>query len=151
MKEELYWGKLTWGLFHTIAEKIQHPKELSTLKNLIVIVCHNLPCPHCREHAKTYLKKKPIEKVVKTHVDLKKYLWEFHNVVNVRTKKRIQSPEILQQYSNMNFLNLLNNWARYFKVYNVTPYTIKEHTEREKTKKQVYQYLNEKISTLNAG
>tara|TARA_Y100000385_G_scaffold132161_1_gene137434 strand:+ start:517 stop:960 length:444 start_codon:yes stop_codon:yes gene_type:complete len=141
MKEELYWGKLTWGLFHTIAEKIQDPKELNKIKNLIVTVCQNLPCPHCRDHAKTYLNKKSIQKLVQTSGDLKKYLWEFHNVVNVRTKKKIQPPEILQQYTNVHFMNLLNKWVTYFKVFRITPYTIKEHSDREKTKHHVYQYL----------
>ena len=141
MKEELYWGKLTWGLFHTIAEKTQDPKELNNIKNLIISVCQNLPCPHCRDHANTYLKKKSIHKTVQTKGDLIKYLWEFHNVVNVRTRKKIQPPEILQQYSNVHFITLLNRWAMYFKVFKITPYNIKEHSEREKIKHQVYHYL----------
>ena len=107
MKEELYWGKLTWGLFHTIAEKNQDPEELNKIKKMISEICDNLPCPHCRAHAKTYLNKKPIQKLARTSIELKKYLWEFHNVVNVRTKKKIQPPEVLQQYTNVNFTNLL--------------------------------------------
>ena len=147
MKEELYWGKLTWGLFHTIAEKNQDPEELNKIKKMISEICDNLPCPHCRAHAKTYLNKKPIQKLARTNNELKKYLWEFHNVVNVRTKKKIQPPEVLLQYSNVNFTNLLNNWNRYFKVYNVNPYTIKEHSQREKLRHQVYIYLQKWIKS----
>ena len=148
MKEELYWGKLTWGLLHTIAEKIKDPSELNNIKNMITKVCHNLPCPHCKDHAKTFLKTKSMDKMVKSKEDLKLYLHGFHNVVNVRTKKKVQPIKILDQYSEINLLNLLNLWVKYFKVFKITPYTIHEHTEREKVKYQVYYYLKSIESKL---
>ena len=141
MKIELYWGKLTWGLFHTIAEKINDENELMNIKNLIVSVCSNLPCPYCRDHAKTYLSKKPINKLVRTKDELKKYFFHFHNVVNLRTKKPIYSVKILEQYASVNFNSLLNNWMKFFKIFRITPYDLREHSDREKTKQQVYNYL----------
>ena len=151
MKEELYWGKLTWGLFHTIAEQLQEPKEFNNIKKLVETICQNLPCPHCRDHAKIYLKKKTLDKYVKTRNDLKMYLYEFHNVVNVRTKKKIQPIQILDQYSKINLFNLLNMWAKYFKIFQITPYTIKEHSDREKVKGQVYKYVNNYLHKLNSS
>lgn len=141
MKEQLYWGKLTWWLFHTIAEKMNDIKELSNITNLIILICHNLPCPYCKDHAKIYLNKKPINKMVKTKEELKKYIYDFHNVVNLRTKKNIYPPEILNQYTSVNLGVLLNNWIRFFKIYRITPYVMKEHIEREKIKKKVSEYL----------
>lgn len=151
MKEELYWGKLTWGLFHTIAEQIQEPKELNNIKKLVEVICQHLPCPHCRDHAKIYLKRKTLDKYVKTRNDLKMYLYEFHNVVNVRTKKKIQPTQILEQYSKVNLLNLLNIWVKYFKIFKITPYTIKEHSDREKIKVDVYKYVNNYLSKLKSA
>ena len=150
MKEELYWGKLTWGLFHTIAEQFQEPKELNNIKKLVEVICQHLPCPHCRDHAKIYLKRKTLDKYVKNRNDLKMYLYEFHNVVNVRTKKKIQPTKILEQYSKVNLLNLLNMWVKYFKIFKITPYTIKEHSDREKIKVEVYKYVNNYLSKLKS-
>ena len=141
MKEELYWGKLTWGLFHTMSEKINDTTQLNNIINMIVLICNYLPCPYCRSHAKTYITRKPINKLVRTKEELKKYLFDFHNVVNMKTKKPIYQPQILEQYAKINLYTLLKNWVIYFRIFNITPYTIKEHTEREKIKNQVNNYL----------
>ncbi len=141
MKEELYWGKLTWCLFHTIAEKITDIKELTNIINLIVLICQNLPCPYCKQHAQTYLNKKSIHKLVKTKDDLKRYLFEFHNVVNMRTKKQIQPIQILEQYSKINLGAILHQWLKFFRIFRLTPYVMREHSEREKAKQKVYGYL----------
>tara|TARA_B100000401_G_C52813910_1_gene725613 strand:- start:3759 stop:4208 length:450 start_codon:yes stop_codon:yes gene_type:complete len=145
MKEELYWGKFTWALFHTCAAKINVEQEIPNLITMIELVCANLPCPDCRLHAKTYLQKNPIRKIVNNKDSLIKYLHEFHNVVNLRTRKRTYNINILEQYKNYDLKLIINTWVKYFRIFHISPYTIKEHSNREKIKNQVHKYINDNI------
>ena len=96
----MHWGTITWIFFHTMAEKIKDDKfEVGRgfLLNTIVTICHNLPCPDCRQHAIRTLKAPPIG-VVKTKEDLKLYLHSFHNSVNLHRRKKIHDSSVLEKY-----------------------------------------------------
>ena len=81
------WGTVTWKVFHTLAEKLRDEKQshVPMLLTQILRICHNLPCPTCKQHAVTTLKKIN-KKNIKTKLDLIKFLWSFHNMVNVKRK-----------------------------------------------------------------
>ena len=54
------WGNITWILFHTLACKIKDDSPVNIVNNVfsnIILICNNLPCPYCRDHASSYLKK----------------------------------------------------------------------------------------------
>ena len=94
------WGQITWIFLHTLSMKIT-PEQYPTLKDslflLVVMICKALPCPECSEHAVHYMKKKTPPETVEL---FRLFLWEFHNVVNVNTKKQKVSQEELNKYKN---------------------------------------------------
>ena len=83
---KITWGEPTWFLFHTLAEKVKENafhivgKELL---NIIFLICTNLPCPDCANHATRYLQGINFDAIT-TKKSLKDLLFNFHNSVNSR-------------------------------------------------------------------
>ncbi len=94
------WGQITWIFLHTLSMKIQ-PEQYPTLRDslfvLLISICKALPCPECSTHAMTYMKKKKAPETIEQYRLL---LWDFHNVVNINTKKRPFSKDVLTKYNN---------------------------------------------------
>ncbi len=94
------WGQITWIFLHTLSMKItpeQYPALKDSLYSLFLSICRALPCPECSDHAILYMKKKTVSPTIE---DFRLFLWEFHNVVNVNTKKEKVSSEVLVKYNN---------------------------------------------------
>lgn len=113
------WGNITWYLFHGIAEKIKEDK-FSENKDLIIkiikLVCSNLPCPDCSEHATTTLNAVNFDSI-KTKDNLKDFLFKFHNIVNQKTNKPVFKKEELDaKYKNI-VMPIIFNY--FFKVYSI--------------------------------
>ena len=81
---KMRWGEPTWNLFHTIAEKIL-PENFfnirSELFEIFKMICYNLPCPDCANHARNYINKINFNNI-NTPSQLKDMLFVFHNFVN---------------------------------------------------------------------
>lgn len=94
------WGQITWIFLHTLSMKItpeQYPALKDSLYVLFLSICKALPCPECSEHAMLYMKKRTVSPTIE---QFRLFLWEFHNVVNVNTKKEKVSSEVLIKYNN---------------------------------------------------
>tara|TARA_Y100000389_G_scaffold38744_1_gene33128 strand:- start:18504 stop:18959 length:456 start_codon:yes stop_codon:yes gene_type:complete len=116
------WGNAVWLLFHTIGEKIDEDffKNNNTLIiDLIVLICSNLPCPDCANHAKETLKLANLNNI-KSKDDLKKFFWTFHNIVNKKLKKQIITFEYLELYKRTIPFNVFKNFKNnyYNRPYN---------------------------------
>lgn len=101
MKDEMTWGKPTWFLFHTLAEKAfdTHFTELRTgLLDTIYTICVNLPCPKCAEHAKKHLNGINFNTIT-TKEYLKRMMFDFHNYVNQQKKYRVFQEDELEMYT----------------------------------------------------
>jgi thiol-disulfide isomerase/thioredoxin len=114
------WGKVTWILFHSIIENIKDDAPNNFIKmvfNNLKLICNNLPCPYCKEHAISYLnnyKKYNFD----TKDKLKFFFFTFHNNVNKRLNKQIMKKEILEKYKTVNLNNILINFSNvYLKKY----------------------------------
>ena len=117
------WGTITWYLFHTLAEKIKvesFDAKKNELIKLVVIICNNLPCPECQDHAKETLKFMKKDSI-KSKEDFQKMLWSFHNMVNKR--RRIQQftfEECKEKYATANLDTIASNftiiWSKQFHV-----------------------------------
>jgi len=117
----LRWGPSTWYLFHTIAEKIKE-SEFNKLKdeilNLIKTICMNLPCPTCMQHATEYVKRLN-NRSIENKEDLKIFLFNFHNEVNIRRNVSIFTfKELNDKYSNANIVNIIRNFIEVFQYKN---------------------------------
>ena len=141
------WGHYTWIFFHCLAEKL---KEKSThlipkILNLYKTICACLPCPLCREQSTKLLSTYKLYSQITTKEALKRFVFEFHNIVNKKTKKHEQSKEILNNYTNHNLYNDFVNWDKTFRINN---YNMKASLDKINIK-NVKQNMNRFIVTNN--
>ena len=82
------WGNATWYLFHTLAEKLkpEFSGEAGELFRQIKLLCGNLPCPDCSQHATSTLNAANAGSI-NSRENLIEFVWQFHNKVNARTGK----------------------------------------------------------------
>jgi len=67
------WGSVTWTLFHCLAEKINDNSNEQTIELLITnikLICNNLPCPNCQQHAKS--------------------IWNKYHYIKINTKEKLK-------------------------------------------------------------
>jgi hypothetical protein len=142
----LLWGTYTWILFHWMAEQIKDDYfiyEKDTILQYIINICSLLPCPSCREHARTYLSQNLTTKI-KTKDDLKQYLFHFHNSVNIRSKKKVFTPTIVEQYKIVNIKLLLASWNTHFTYSNdIQRHDFMAKRNLQQFKQNLNTYLNE--------
>ena len=111
------WGKYTWYLFHALAEKMNDKyfdKAYVKIIDWVKLICFNLPCPYCSEHATRLLNNYKLYNKIKNKENLKQFFFEFHNIVNKKTKKTLEETEILNKYKDINFNKLLILWNEHF-------------------------------------
>ena len=110
------WGNITWILFHTLACKIKDDSPVNIVNNVfsnIIFICNNLPCPYCRDHASSYLKKYKDIKINKKE-QLILFLFDFHNKVNNKLRKKIEIKEILDKYTKVNLNIVLSTFKQIY-------------------------------------
>ena len=152
MKESLYWGRYTWALFHLIAEKIKDEhfaQEINNIKKITYNICSHLPCPYCRSHAIKHLNQSTEFRKINNKEALKQFFFNFHNIVNKQSNHKTHNIEILVQYKTIQFVPIFNAWLKYFRVYLIDSYTIKEESEREKMKVIVKDYFTNSFPKYN--
>lgn len=106
------WGNNIWYLFHSLAHKIKEDKFEIHKENIFFIIktiCNTLPCPDCSKDATTMLNKINFDTIKNKH-DLKMFVFNFHNAVNVKLNKPKFNYEHLDiKYQNTNIDALYNN------------------------------------------
>ena len=110
------WGPIVWNMLHCLTLKIKSEKFIQERTNILLIInniCTNLPCPICSVHANQYIKKNKIHSV-KTKEQLVMFIFNMHNNVNKRLKRKLALNVILEKYNNMKFSNVCNE---FFKIY----------------------------------
>lgn len=110
------WGPPTWIFMHTIADKIKEESYPIIGKQLIhqlILICRNLPCPDCAQHAKEFWAKVKVQNI-NTKQDLINLLFVFHNMVNKRKRQAQFSYENLNYYKTRGVIETFNIFARNF-------------------------------------
>jgi hypothetical protein len=106
------WGPATWKLLHCMVLKVNslEPSQLIELKNTIMRIVSNLPCPYCTSHAMSTMATSNF-KTISTINDLKMFMFQFHNKVNQQVnKKLITYEEHLPLYCELNIEAVLQNF-----------------------------------------
>jgi hypothetical protein len=146
------WGKPTWFLFHTLAEKVKEeffPQVKNELFNIINIICINLPCPICAAHAKKYMEGiNP--RNIETKQQFKEMLFHFHNNVNI-LKNYPQFPisELDNMYPRANLSNIVQNFLFHFKDKSRNIRLINNEMYRNMVIKQVTTWLSKHAPYFN--
>lgn len=147
MKESFYWARYTWALLHILCNNIKEEyfaEEIENIKRIIFGIFTNLPCPDCKQHATRFLHKSRDFRTIKNKPELINFIFNFHNIVNKRIGKRIRNSDILSQYNNIPLIYIANNWYKYFRIYHIDQYSIREECERTKFKQLLLNYLKAK-------
>jgi len=94
------WGRAVWTFLHVMAQNVDERRFRAEtrlredVRALLELVCSNLPCPDCRQHAAKHLASVQWG-AVGTRWDLQLMLFFFHNKVSQRTGNRLFPMEAL--------------------------------------------------------
>lgn len=147
------WGKPTWYLLHTLAEKVMDEKfdviRVSLLNTLYTICC-NLPCPECAVHAKTYLDGINFN-AIKSKTELKQMLFQFHNVVNKKKGYPIFDYTTLNEtYSKAITIKIIYNFMYHFEKTSKNMKMISNDMYRVRMAQNIKTWFNENINNFTA-
>jgi hypothetical protein len=105
------WGPYVWYFFHTFAEKMKEEFFINNkvkIINLFTSILPLLPCPLCSTHALQNIKKFKLNNI-NNKKDYKKFIFEFHNLVNQQlTKKIFTEYELNDKYKKGNLKKIYN-------------------------------------------
>lgn len=146
-----YWGFDTWRFLHTMSEKIKEENyETEKVKILSIIksICNTLPCPDCKSHAVTFMKKITIKNIPNKQ-NLQILLLNFHNEVNKRLKKEIQSNEILETYKSNNLIEIIHTFVKVYSRPVHNNRLMMDSLNRNFLMKEILKYFNSNIDKFD--
>jgi hypothetical protein len=89
-------GPGMWLTIHILAFNSTTIDSQKIFCSTIKIICSNIPCSNCRQHAMDYIESNPPEKYIsEDSKSIFKWSCDFHNDVNKRTNSTILDPNIL--------------------------------------------------------
>jgi hypothetical protein len=107
------WGPVTWRLLHMMVLKVNDnitPTQIIELKNIILRILSNLPCPYCTSHAISYISTSNY-KYIQNVADLRIFMFHFHNKVNQRLNKPLITYEQhTDLYCKLNLVSIINEF-----------------------------------------
>jgi hypothetical protein len=115
--KEMTWGEPTWLFLHTMAEKVREERfaEIrAPMLNMLYMVCTNLPCPTCAEHAKEYMNSLNFS-AIQSKQKLREFFWNFHNMLNAKKGAPLQSlPDVEEKYARAYTRLVIHNFILSF-------------------------------------
>jgi len=151
--KKMKWGEPTWYLFHALAEKVKEERFSSIrgeLLNTIYVICKNLPCPLCANHATQYMNAINFN-TIQTKKDLIDLLWKFHNEVNKRKNFPIFPYEQLsEKYSKANLINIIQVFMVHFKDKHASLRMIADDMYRQQISRKMQDWFRQNIQSFDA-
>ena len=146
------WGNNIWYLFHALSYKIKEESFLILKNDLIEIfknICKNLPCPDCSKDAMNVIGKIDFN-TVNTKENFKLMLFNFHNYVNRKLKKKeFKYEDFDNKYKNANIHNLIYNFNIIFNSKASNPHMISNTFLRKQELPKINILLNKVIQHIN--
>lgn len=151
--KKIKWGYPTWLLFHTMSVKIKDQVFDSVIDSVIrtiYVICINLPCPDCANHAKSYLDSINL-KSIRTKYQLQKMLFDFHNSVNIRKGYPLfEFSKLEETYSRAITRNVIINFIDNFKDKSRSIKMIANDFHRSRLVTELTYWFNQNIQIFNA-
>ena len=143
--QQMSWGEPTWSFFHTLAEKVKE-ESFNIVKNdimkYIFIICSNLPCPECAQHAKMYMSSINFNSI-QTKTQLKEMLYVFHNGVNRRKgHSLLERADLDAKYSGNVLTTIFYNFLVKFQDKHASIHLISEDMYRKALSKNIVKWFN---------
>ena len=151
MSNNNYWGNITWKFFHTVIEKIKqehYNNEREKILYFVKKICDNLPCPECKAHANTFMKRVKITHI-NTKDDFKYLLFNFHNEVNKKLKKNIHEQNVLDEYKENKLVPLISMFIQIFSKPMANSRLMMESMNRNIFMKELLAYFKENIEKFD--
>ena len=150
--KKMKWGEPTWYLFHTLAEKVKEEYFSSVrqeLLNTIYVICKNLPCPLCANHATQYMNGINFN-TIQTKKDLIDLLWNFHNEVNKKKNFPVFSyDQLSEKYSRANLINIIQVFMIHFKDKHASLRMIADDLYRQQISSKMQDWFRKNIQYFN--
>lgn len=86
------WGPALWTFLHTAAATVDTPEALV---QILEALPKTLPCPECRQHSEDYFLVNPPCVAVRDIESASRYIFDFHNAVNLRLGKPLANVRLL--------------------------------------------------------
>jgi len=141
---QMIWGPPTWLYLHTMAEKVKETsfKEIrADMFRIIHLICTNLPCPMCSNHAKEYFSKVNIQSI-QTKDDMKKFLFVFHNSVNTRKNLKLFAySDLDEKYNKGDYVAITNNFMKFYQEKTRNIHLIADEMHRQRVVKLIKQWI----------
>lgn len=126
------WGPPLWKKLHTITFEYPEyidPKDPQSmqLKNNVGRLFNELktaiPCKECRQSYRVFIKRYPVEPHLKSRYALSKWLYDIHNMVNAKLRKKESAlfREKMQE---------LDDYARIYRISPEQRASYKEHMKK---------------------
>lgn len=150
--KKMKWGEPTWYLFHALAEKVKEERFQAIrgeLLNTIYVICKNLPCPLCANHATQYMNAINFN-TIQTKKDLIDLLWNFHNEVNKKKNFPVFPYEQLsEKYSRANLINIIQVFMVHFKDKHASLRMIADDMYRQQISAKMQDWFRQNIQNFN--
>jgi hypothetical protein len=102
-------GGLMWMMLHSFAEKLKADIFISNKTEILDFLKEfynkELPCEFCKIESINYLDNYGS---LSSKEDLKKYLYDFHQVINKKLQKKYYNETILLQYESVNIIDVFS-------------------------------------------
>jgi hypothetical protein len=147
------WGPATWKLLHCMvlnANNDIQPSQLIDLKNIILRIVSNLPCPYCTSHAINHISKSNFNNIQNIN-DLRVFIFQFHNKVNQQlNKKLITYEEHNDIMCKLNFKQVIIDFINIYQSKNAGVTMMLYNFHRKLMVQDMYKYfkLNSKVFNL---
>jgi hypothetical protein len=149
---KMKWGEPTWFLFHTLCYKLKDEYFLqikNDFLNICFIICRNLPCPTCAEHATQYVQNINVN-AIQNKQQMKDLFFEFHNMVNKRKGFAIYNKNDLDdKYSKAITVAIIQNFIYHFRDKSRSIRNIANDFFREKSIVQINQWFSKNLQYFN--
>jgi hypothetical protein len=146
--KKMKWGEPTWFLFHVLAEKVKEDQFANIrveLLNVVYMICSNLPCPDCANHAVAYLNGINY-KAIQTKEQFKQLFFVFHNTVNAKKNFPIFPRDQLEsKYSQMELIPVIYSFMSHFQDKHKSIRMIANDFYRSRISDQLKQWFNANI------
>jgi hypothetical protein len=80
------WGPAAWTFLHAAAAAVA-AEDAASVVELLLLLPRVLPCPECKQHCLSFFERRPPADEIRDAASASRYLFEFHNDVNLRTGK----------------------------------------------------------------
>ena len=141
------WGPKTWLYFHCLIHMIKneyHESEFNIIKGFIKDICGLLPCPDCRSHALFYLNRGYNK--IKRMSDLKHFMIQFHNNVNIKKGKNTFSIiDYNRKYDNINKYTVVNEFFNTWYSMKYAPIFFYSSTVKIKLLNKMKKYIKNNV------